>query len=97
MTSVSSSGVNKMVCDMDDHGIYGEMKQDAFSVSAQALESNQEEKDISRYIKNHFDSKYGPNWVCIVGSDFKMQCTHESKTFIFHYVGKTAICLYKLG
>ena len=31
MTSVSSSGVNKMVCDMDDHGIYGEMKQDAFS------------------------------------------------------------------
>ena len=44
-----------------------------------------------------FDSKYGPTWHCIVGSDFRAFVTHESKHFIFFYIGKTAICLYKAG
>ena len=97
MSTSTGGGPGKVVCDMDDHGIYGEMKNDAMSVSAAALEANQEEKDISKHIKSHFDSKYGPTWHCIVGSDFRAFVTHESKTFIFFYIGKTAICLYKTG
>ena len=89
-----AQGQNKMVCDMDDHA-HGEMKNDALNVGAAALEANQEEKDISKHIKAHFDSKYGPTWHCIVGSDFRAFVTHESKHFIFFYIGKTAICLYK--
>ena len=85
----------KMVCDMDDHGVHGEMKNDALKVAAAAIEGNQEEKDISKHIKAHFDQKYGPTWHCIVGSDFRAFVTHESKHFIFFYVGKLAICLYK--
>ena len=68
---------------------------DALSVAAAALEANQEEKDISAHIKTHFDQKYGPTWHCIVGSDFRAFVTHESKHFIFFYIGKTAICLYR--
>ena len=34
-----------------------------------------------------FDKKYGPTWHCIVGSDFRAYVTHESKHFIFFYVG----------
>ena len=45
----------KMVCDMDDHGVHGEMKNDALKVAAAAIEGNQEEKDISKHIKVHFD------------------------------------------
>lgn len=101
---------------MDDHGAHGEMKHDALSVAAAALEANPEEKDISRHIKvlslfllefsfqiirtnwqTFFDQKYGPTWHCIVGSDFRAFVTHESKHFIFFYIGKTAICLYKSG
>jgi hypothetical protein len=51
---MSSAGIgtgSKMVCDMDDHGIHGEMKNDALNVAATALETNQEEKDISKHIK----------------------------------------------
>lgn len=44
-----------------------------------------------------FDHKYGPTWHCIVGSDFRAFVTHEAKHFIFFYIGKTAICLYKAG
>jgi hypothetical protein len=36
---------------MDDHGIHGEMKNDAMKVAAAALEASPEEKDISRHIK----------------------------------------------
>lgn len=88
-------GGGKMICDMDDHGVHGEMKNDALSVAAVAIEGNQEEKDISKHIKTYFDQKYGPTWHCIVGSDFRAFVTHESKHFIFFYIGKTAICLYK--
>jgi len=38
----------KMVCDMDDHGINGDMKIDAKKVAAAAVEAHQEEKDISK-------------------------------------------------
>ncbi len=36
---------------MDDHGVHGEMRNDAMNVAAVALESNHEEKDISKHIK----------------------------------------------
>lgn len=45
--------------------------------------------------QRHFDRKYGPTWHCVVGSDFKAYVTHESKNFIFFYVGKQAVLLYK--
>ena len=87
-------GGNKIVCDMDEHG---EMKSDAMSRAAMAIEQSTEEKAISRDIKGYMDLKYGPTWHCIVGSDFRAYVTHESKHFIFFYIGKTAICLYKAG
>jgi dynein light chain LC8-type len=102
---------------VDDHGVHGEMRNDAMNVAATALDTNPEEKDISKHIKvclflfsfdssphiwsslgqTYFDQKYGPTWHCIVGSDFRAFVTHESKHFIFFYIGKTAICLYKAG
>jgi dynein light chain LC8-type len=92
MSRQSGGGVGKVVCDMDEHG---EMKSEALSVAAQAMEAHQMEKDVSKHIKAFFDKKYGPTWHCIVGSDFRAYVTHESKHFIFFYVGKSAICLYK--
>ena len=71
---------------------------DALTVAQQAVDAgNAMEKDISKKIKAFFDEKYGPTWHCFVGSDFRAFVTHESKHFIFFYVGKVAICLYKCG
>ena len=36
---------------VDDHGVHGEMRNDAMNVAANALETNPEEKDISKHIK----------------------------------------------
>jgi len=70
------------VTDMDEHG---EMKQEVYSLAAYAIEQYVTEVEISKHIKSHFDSKYGPTWHCVVGSDFRAYVTHESKHFIFFY------------
>mmetsp|Transcript_64656 Transcript_64656/g.145856 ORF Transcript_64656/g.145856 Transcript_64656/m.145856 type:complete len:102 (-) Transcript_64656:176-481(-) len=100
--SVVSEGMNaneryggtKIVTDMDEHG---PMKGEVFQFAAKAVEMHTEEVKISKEIKLFMEQKYGPTWHCIVGSDFKAYVTHESKNFVFFYVGKTAICLYRAG
>lgn len=88
------TGMNKQVCDMDEHG---EMKSDAISIASAAIEAHVEEKLQANHIKRFFDTKYGPTWHVIVGSDFKAYVTHEAKTFFFFYIGKIAICIFKAG
>ena len=55
------------------------------------------EKDIAAYIKKEFDKKYNPTWHCIVGRNFGSYVTHETKHFIYFYMGQVAILLFKSG
>ncbi|RYG51950.1 hypothetical protein EON67_02305 [archaeon] len=48
-------------------------------------------------IKKEFDKKYGPTWHCIVGRNFGSYVTHESKHFIYFYLGQIAVLLFKSG
>ncbi|GAO15449.1 hypothetical protein UVI_02056910 [Ustilaginoidea virens] len=42
-----------------------------------------------------FDERKGPNWHCIVGRNFGSFVTHETKHFIYFYLGHCAILLFK--
>ncbi|KAI9752512.1 MAG: Dynein light chain [Lichina confinis] len=53
------------------------------------------EQDIAQYIKKEFDAKKGATWHCIVGRNFGSFVTHESKHFIYFYLGHNAILLFK--
>merc|ERR1712216_152791 len=53
------------------------------------------EKDIAAFIKKEFDKKYNPTWHCIVGRNFGSYVTHETKHFIYFYLGQVAILLFK--
>ena len=75
------SGMNKQICDMDDH--IGEMKSDCLNIASQAIDANVEEKDIAKQIKRTMDAKYGPTWYVVVGSEFKAYVTYEAKTMFF--------------
>ena len=46
------------------------------------------EKDIAAYIKKEFDKKYNPTWHAIVGRNFGSYVTHETKHFIYFYLGQ---------
>ena len=54
------------------------------------------EKDIAEHVKAVFDSKYAPNWHCVVGKHFASFVTYQSKNYIFCQIGQVAVILYKL-
>ena len=74
-----------------------DLQQDAVDCASQALEKYNIEKDIAAYIKKEFDKKYNPTWHCIVGRNFGSYVTHETKHFIYFYLGQVAILLFKSG
>merc|ERR1712042_163578 len=74
-----------------------DMQQDAVECATQALEKYNIEKDIAAYIKKEFDKKYNPTRHCIVGRNFGSYVTHETKHFIYFYLGQVAILLFKSG
>uniref|UniRef100_A0A7R9VA51 Dynein light chain n=1 Tax=Chlamydomonas euryale TaxID=1486919 RepID=A0A7R9VA51_9CHLO len=74
-----------------------EMQSDAIDCATQALEKYNIEKDIAAFIKKEFDKKYNPTWHCIVGRNFGSYVTHETKHFIYFYLGQVAVLLFKSG
>ncbi|CAL1172501.1 unnamed protein product, partial [Cladocopium goreaui] len=65
-----------------------DMQQDAIDSATQALEKYNIEKDIAAFIKKEFDKKYNPTWHCVVGRNFGSYVTHETKHFIYFYLGQ---------
>ena len=63
---------------------------DAIDCATQALEKYNIEKDIAAFIKKEFDKKYNPTWHAIVGRNFGSYVTHETKHFIYFYLGQVA-------
>ena len=53
----------------------------------------------SQRIKKEMDSRSGggSSWHCIVGQDFGSYVTHEAKHFIYFYVNKLGVLLFKSG
>lgn len=73
------------------------MQDEAIKTALTALEKFNIEKDIAAFIKKEFDKKYSPTWHCIVGRNFGSYVTHETKHFIYFYLGQVAILLFKSG
>jgi dynein light chain LC8-type len=80
------------VADMSD-----QMQMDAVEIATQALEKFSIEKDVAAHIKKEFDKQHNPTWHCVVGRNFGSYVTHETKHFIYFYIGQVAILLFKSG
>ncbi|XP_071477250.1 dynein light chain LC6, flagellar outer arm-like [Diadema antillarum] len=74
-----------------------DMQNDATDLATEAFEKFNVEKDVASFIKKDFDEKYSPTWHCIVGKNFGSFVTHETKHFIYFYVGSMAVLLFKSG
>ncbi len=74
-----------------------DMQSDAIECATQAMEKFNIEKDIAAYIKKEFDKKYNPTWHCITGRNFGSYVTHETKHFVYFYLGQVAVLLFKSG
>ncbi|QDS70934.1 hypothetical protein FKW77_006785 [Venturia effusa] len=72
-----------------------DMQQEAIEVAQDAMLKFNIEKEIAQYIKKEFDQRKGATWHCIVGRNFGSFVTHETKHFIYFYLGHCAILLFK--
>jgi dynein light chain LC8-type len=72
-----------------------DMQQEAIEVATDAMGKYNIEKDIAQYIKREFDTRKGATWHCVVGRNFGSFVTHETKHFIYFYLGHCAILLFK--
>ncbi|ORX39253.1 dynein light chain 2, cytoplasmic-like protein [Kockovaella imperatae] len=72
-----------------------DMSQRAIELAMQALEAYPVEKDTAMYMKKEFDRIYGTTWHCVVGKQFGSFVTHETKNFIYFYLGPVAFLLWK--
>ncbi|KAF7257006.1 hypothetical protein EG68_08172 [Paragonimus skrjabini miyazakii] len=89
-----------------------EMQQGAVDICEEAMEKYTVEKDIAAYLKKEMDKRYGPTWHCVVGRNFGSSLsrsnlisfyftysyvTHETHSFVYFYLGQSAVLLFKSG
>ncbi|KAI0040560.1 outer dynein arm light chain 8 [Auriscalpium vulgare] len=72
-----------------------DMQQESVDIASAALEKYNIEKDIAAQIKKEFDRRHGPVWHVVVGKNFGSYVTHETKHFIYFYIGSLAILIWK--
>jgi len=74
-----------------------EMQLEAVDIATTAMDKFSIEKDVAAFIKKEMDKKHNPTWHCIVGRNFGSYVTHETKHFVYFYVGQMACLLFKSG
>ena len=55
------------------------------------------EKEFASYMRLELDETYQPTWHCIVGKNYGSDIVHQTKNFIYFYLGPLAILLFKSG
>ena len=73
------------------------MQPDAIDCATQDLEKYNVEKDIAAFVEKEFDRNFNPTWHAIGGRNFGSYVTHETKHFIYPYLGHVATLLFKSG
>ena len=73
-----------------------EMIEFGFTKAFEALEKYTIEKEIANYIKREFDNKYDKTWHCIVGNDYSVSLTHDSRNFLFFSIETNYFLIFKL-
>ncbi|GHJ88240.1 hypothetical protein NliqN6_4642 [Naganishia liquefaciens] len=71
------------------------MEEKAIELAHEALEKFTMEKDMAEYLKREFDRLYQTTWHCVVGKNFGSFVTHETRRFIYFYIGPVSILLWK--
>ncbi|XP_795424.1 dynein light chain 2, cytoplasmic [Strongylocentrotus purpuratus] len=74
-----------------------DMQERALDLGMEAYEKFNTEKDRGAYIKKAFDVEFDTTWHVVVGKHFASFVTHESKCFIYFYIGPMAFLIWKSG
>lgn len=72
------------------------LEEEVINKSYEAMELFNSDIQIARFLTKHFSEKFKNSvWHCVVGRKFGAQVTHESKFYIYYYIGTKAFLLFK--
>nr|4DS1_A Chain A, Dynein light chain 1, cytoplasmic [Saccharomyces cerevisiae S288C]4DS1_C Chain C, Dynein light chain 1, cytoplasmic [Saccharomyces cerevisiae S288C]4HT6_A Chain A, Dynein light chain 1, cytoplasmic [Saccharomyces cerevisiae S288C]4HT6_C Chain C, Dynein light chain 1, cytoplasmic [Saccharomyces cerevisiae S288C]4HT6_E Chain E, Dynein light chain 1, cytoplasmic [Saccharomyces cerevisiae S288C] len=91
----SMSDENKSTPIVKASDITDKLKEDILTISKDALDKYQLERDIAGTVKKQLDVKYGNTWHVIVGKNFGSYVTHEKGHFVYFYIGPLAFLVFK--
>lgn len=74
-----------------------DMQRKAINLALTALERYELERDMAHFLKREFDERFQPSWHCIVGRHFGSFVTHDGSGFLYFYIDKTAVLLFRSG
>lgn len=74
-----------------------EMQKAVIDSAYYAIDTFKTGKDIASAIKNAVSTAYPGTWHVIVGRSFGAFVTHETKNYIYFYIGQLAVLCYKSG
>jgi len=76
----------------------GKLEEEVILKSYEAIDLFNSDIQIARYLTKFFQEKYKNSvWHCVVGRKFGAQVTHESKFYIYYYIGTKAFLLFRSG
>ncbi|KAH7722427.1 dynein light chainflagellar outer arm [Aphelenchoides avenae] len=67
----------------------------AVELADQVIRKDRSEADIAQHIKIAFDNRFPPPWHCIVGRRFSSMVSHMPGFFLYFFIGKVAVVLFK--
>ncbi|CAD6889397.1 unnamed protein product [Tilletia controversa] len=72
-----------------------EMQKSVIEIAAAALNQFSVEKDVAAHVKRTLDTQFGPTWHAVVGKNYGSYVTHETRHFIYFYIGPMAFLLWR--
>ena len=72
-----------------------DMQEAAITKATEASARFKIEKDIATDLKKQFDESYSGSWNCVVGTNFGVSITHETKYLKYMSRAKTHILLFR--
>mmetsp|Transcript_78271 Transcript_78271/g.155115 ORF Transcript_78271/g.155115 Transcript_78271/m.155115 type:complete len:90 (-) Transcript_78271:137-406(-) len=73
------------------------LQEEAIELAREAMDRFNTERDIANHIKKELDKRHTPFWHVIVGRNFGSYVTHETKQYLYFYLGQLAILIFKAG
>lgn len=67
----------------------------AIDIVEKTYQSNISNQEIAHKLKEDFESKYYPTWICIVGKSFGCKVNAQMKHYLCFQIGNKTIILYK--
>jgi len=83
-------GVVRKLSDMDTS-----LQREVGEIAHAAVRKYSVENDVADFIKAALEDKYPRTWQVIVGTNFGSMVTHESKFFMYFYIGQLAFLVWK--